>query len=295
MHGTNSSWGGNWTEQKLETFEKYVNAYLTIMNNVRDKYNQKLIYFDGFAGSGSRKSDTNTELYNELFPQDDFSKNPYKGAAERVLGIKQRGFDYYYFIDKDEESNKKLELKLQSYQTAEKKLIFRTGDANIQIVRLAEALNNNKKYKALVLLDPFGMQIDWSSIEKLKETSCDLWILIPSGVIVNRLLDRQGKLTYIDKLKSFFGMEEPEIRKAFYLKETEQSLFGEEEVIRKIDDPINKITEIYLEKLKKLFPYVIQKPLVMYNTLKVPIYHFAFASTNKTAIRIASQIVGGMN
>ena len=108
MHGTNSSWGGNWTEQKLETFEKYVNAYLSIMNNFRDKYNWKLIYFDGFAGSGSRKDATNTELYNELFPEDDFSQNPYKGAAERVLGIKQRGFDFYYFIDKDQESNKKL-------------------------------------------------------------------------------------------------------------------------------------------------------------------------------------------
>ena len=49
-----SSWGGQWTEDKLDAFEKYVNAYLTIMNAFRDKHNWKLIYFDGFAGSGSR-------------------------------------------------------------------------------------------------------------------------------------------------------------------------------------------------------------------------------------------------
>lgn len=34
-----SSWGGQWTEEKLDAFEKYVNAYLTIMNASRDKYN----------------------------------------------------------------------------------------------------------------------------------------------------------------------------------------------------------------------------------------------------------------
>ena len=37
------SWGGSWTEQKLDTFESYVRAYLTIMNTYRDKFHWKLI------------------------------------------------------------------------------------------------------------------------------------------------------------------------------------------------------------------------------------------------------------
>ena len=45
-----SSWGGQWTEEKLDAFEKYVNAYLTIMNVYKERYRWKLIYFDGFAG-----------------------------------------------------------------------------------------------------------------------------------------------------------------------------------------------------------------------------------------------------
>ena len=40
-----SKWGGQWTEEKLDTFAKYVNAYLKIMNSHRDKYNQ---YFGKF-------------------------------------------------------------------------------------------------------------------------------------------------------------------------------------------------------------------------------------------------------
>ena len=37
MASESSPWGGQWTEEKLDAFEKYVNAYLTIMNSFREK------------------------------------------------------------------------------------------------------------------------------------------------------------------------------------------------------------------------------------------------------------------
>jgi hypothetical protein len=37
---------------------------------------------------------------------------------------------------------------------------------------------------------------------------------------------------------------------------------------------------------------VTPKPLEMVNSRNVPIYHFAFASNNATAKKIASQIIG---
>ena len=46
------SFGGSWTEQKLNAFIKYVEAYLTILQ----KYNWQTVYFDGFAGYGKRKN-----------------------------------------------------------------------------------------------------------------------------------------------------------------------------------------------------------------------------------------------
>jgi hypothetical protein len=73
---------------------------------------------------------------------------------------------------------------------------------------LANAMHNDNSLAALVLLDPFGMQVDWKSIELLKGTRTDLWILIPTGVIVNRLLDRKCELTHAEKLTSFFGKDE---------------------------------------------------------------------------------------
>ncbi|MDZ7846333.1 MAG: three-Cys-motif partner protein TcmP [Owenweeksia sp.] len=204
-------WGGPWTERKLEAFAKYVRSYLTIMN--RNRY-WKTIYFDGFAGSGSRKQ-KESDLHHQLSIAPEEEKL-YRGSAERVLQLPNPlVFDYYYFIDTNESSLKKLKKHLTEMPEAlNKKLEFRPGNANEALNQLAGALRQIKpSYAALVFLDPFGMQIDWSSIAALKETRTDVWILIPTGVIINRLLDRKGELKNLKKLESFFGLTEEEIRK----------------------------------------------------------------------------------
>ena len=291
-----SSWGGAWTEEKLNAFEKYVNAYLTIMNRYRDQNDWKLIYFDGFAGSGSRQESAPEEgnqlmldLINEHHVTAD-ELSPYKGAAERVLNISKKGFDYYYFIDKDEISSKQLKEKLTPIYKG-RKLEFRHSDANTEVKKLATALHNNSKLKALVLLDPFGMQVDWESIERLKGTGTDLWILIPTGVIVNRLLDRKCKLTHIEKLTTFFGKDESFLKEYFYNTRQDSTLFGEVEVVEKMGEPIKRITELYIQQMKTIFKYATEQPLVLRNTRNTPIFHFACASNNQSAVKIAHEII----
>src|SRR3989339_763256 len=139
-------WGGTWTEIKLDAFAKYVSAYLNIM---RKNTYWKTIYFDGFAGSGERKTRDVSPLYQQLMITEQEEKL-YKGAAERVLTLPNNlSFDYHYFIDAKEEKKKK-------------KFFF----------------------SFLFLLHPFGMQINWESIESLRDTRTDIWILVPTGVIV---------------------------------------------------------------------------------------------------------------
>ena len=289
-----SSWGGQWTEDKLNAFENYVKAYLKIMNSYRDKYCWKLLYFDGFAGSGSRTiSADNTRAEESLFAEFNIfeEEDTYKGAAERVLNIEQRGFDSYYFIDIDKESSNKLKQKLSRYEDS-RNLNFITSDANGELHKLADMMRRDKSISSLVLLDPFGMQVDWASIEKFKNTRTDLWILIPTGVIVNRLLDRNGELIHIERLKTFFGKDEDFLREYFYRKRQEQTLFGEIDIIEKIEHPIKRIAELYIQRLGEIFKYVTVKPLVLCNRRHTPIFHFACASNNETAIKIASQIIG---
>jgi three-Cys-motif partner protein len=283
-------WGGKWTLKKLDAFSKYVWSYLSIMK----KYPYwQTIYFDGFAGCGSRKKDK-SELFNQLklTIEDEIV---YKGSAERVLNIKDNlKFDHYYFIDTNKNSVQKLEWKLKSLDISNNKnLVFRAGDANKWLLQLSATLKT-KKYSALLLLDPFGMQINWESIASLKDTRSDIWILVPTGVIVNRLLDRKGELKFLNKLKSFFGLTETQIRNEFYQKRVENTLFGETEITKKVLQPIEKISYLYLKRLNTIWDYTISKPLRLDNNHGFPIFHFAFASNNKNAVKIANQIVKGI-
>lgn len=285
-----SEWGGKWTEKKLEAFSKYVFSYLTIMK--QHPY-WKTIYFDGFAGSGSRKKEK-SELFIQLKLTEE-DETVYKSSAERVLSIKDDlRFDYYYFIDTKKSSIQKLEAKLKSLEISKgKSLAFRNGDANKWLRELSRTLKT-KKYSALVFLDPFGMQIEWESIVSLKGSRSDIWILIPTGVIVNRLLDKKGELKFLNKLQSFFGLNEEQIRNEFYETRIEETLFGEAGISRKVLQPIEKISYLYLKRLNTIWDFTINKPLRLDNNHGLPIFHFAFASNNQNAVKIANQIIKGV-
>ena len=292
MKKIDKSWGGSWTEQKLQAFEKYVNAYLTIMLNQRRKFNgwpQTIIYIDGFAGCGDRffTKDQDTLSFSEL-NIDESEIKVYKGSAERVVKLDKK-FDEYYFIDTDENALNKLKTKIEPHFDEKSKYVFWQKDINAALIESSNYLDNSKV--ALILLDPFGMQLNWESIEKFKNKRVDVWILLPSGVIINRLLDRQGNLKNINKLESFFGITRDEIQKEFYESKKENTLFGEIEINHKVHNAIEKIAELYIKRLKTIWDYVTEKPLVLYNNRNVPIYHFVFASNNKTAKNIASQII----
>lgn len=293
----NKGWGGPWTEEKLDCFEKYVKAYLTIMNTYRDKFDWKLIYFDGFAGCGDReRKKAGEDMAFEIFGSEQIEHedmNVYQGAAERVVRLEQkmRGFDFYYFIDKYEDNITRLELKLSQYDTKGKK-IPRCSDANTQALMLAKTLKEGQgKFKSLCLLDPFGMSIDWNTLVALAGKSIDLWILVPTGSIISRLVKNNGELRFPNKLEEFFGLPEEEIKQRLYVKETKTGLFGEYEEIHKVNNIVQELANLYCEQLGTLFPYVTNDPLVLRNKKNVPIFHFVCASFNMTAVKIAKQII----
>lgn len=205
------------------------------------------------VSSGTWSATAKTTLFDELGISEEETND--RGAAERVLNLKDGlGFDYHYFIDMDAQSIQSLENKLKSLPAAQgKSLNFKSGDSNHWLDELCKALKSSKKFAALVFLDPFGMQIDWESIAQFKGTRSDVWLLVPTGVIVNRLLDRKGELKNIGKLQSFFGLPENEIREIFYQKEVHHTLFGEQEVVKKVLKPIEQIAEVYVRQLKTIW------------------------------------------
>ncbi len=52
---------------------------------------------------------------------------------------------------------------------------------------------NWRSTRAVIFLDPYGMQVDWEIIELIGRTQAiDLWLLFPLGVAVNRLLTKSA-------------------------------------------------------------------------------------------------------
>lgn len=287
-------WGGTWTEQKLEAFTDYVKAYLTIMHKTREKYNgwpQNIIYFDGFAGSGCRNNPNVSDNLQKTLIELNISEeeaNLYKGSAERVLQLDKK-FDKYIFVDSDKTSLEQLKNTLNAKDLCSQNCNFIEGDVNQVLPEYLKTWNNQTV--GLIFLDPFGMQVKWNTIEQLKNKRIDLWLLLPSGVIINRLLDNEGNLKHSELLQAHTGLSEKEIRDKFYTEKQETTLFGEQTVIQKKSDNIRRISDVYIEGLKSIFKYVTQPPLELKNSKNVIIYHFIFASNNSAANKIASQII----
>jgi len=284
-----SKWGGDWTEKKLTAFADYVSDYLAI---IRKKSYLETIYFDGFAGSGERKSNIKSELYHQL-KISEAEEKVYKGSAERVLNLpKNSFFDYFYFSDKDAESLTKLEEKLSAYKDKfVNEFQFREGDSNEHLVELSRTLKREENYTALVILDPFDMKINWESIASLKNTRTDIWILVPTVVIVNILLNKEGELSNFYKLQPFFGISGNEIREYFYNNEDGTIQLDEVDIVKKVTRSINNIAQLYVERLKTVWANVIEEPLCLKNPEGIPVLYMIFASNSTPTLRIAKQII----
>ena len=292
--GDYKKFGGEWTEKKLRVLGKYIRAYLTIMKGNKKKYGWRTVYIDGFAGFG--KSETiNKEDYC-LIPFDDVKTKTYEGSVFRVLNITKSEpdlfFDRYVFIDKNREYINKINelINKENLDVKEAKIYTIEGDANEALMVILKDLENTK-LRGFLYLDPFGISVDWDMMKKLEKTKVDLWILIPSGQAISRLLPRKGLTREIKSLEKFFGLTKQEILNEFYTEKKHATLFNKEHVItQRIEDVNSKIISLYQRKLKSI-GYLVSNALALKNSKNSTIYHFMAASKNDVAIKIADDII----
>ncbi len=293
---TSHTFGGGWTEQKLERLQKYLKAYTTIFTRNKRAQNLIPIYVDAFAGTGYRTSPLqlteSLKLFEELTePEVD---NFLKGSAHLALEVGP-SFQKYIFIERNPSHAGELQ-KL--------KAIFPQKQSNIQIIQ-SDANNwlkdwcrstDWRTHRAVVFLDPYGMQVEWTLIEALAKTKAvDLWILFPLGMAVSRLLtrEREPPPAWEQALTRVFGTED--WRKEFYSHKTEPTLFGDIDVTVKEAD-FAKIGTFFVNRLKTVFSEVAENSLPLRNSRNTALYLLCFAAGNpkgaKTAVKIAQHILG---
>lgn len=273
--------GGDWTKIKIEILVEYAKAYLNIMKSRRF---YKLLYFDGFAGSGFIIKDNKTDV------------NITVGAARRIIELDDPiSFDSYYFVEKDPKNFKLLEENTKAI-FPNKEIHAVCEDCNKKIVDMANFLRNpqNKNYRTLAYIDPCGMQVEWRSIEALRGLPIDMWVLVPTGLGVNRLLKNNGQISeaWLDRLEVFLGLNRSEIENKFYKKM--DSLFPNITLVQKDSDAIEKSAKLYRSRLKEVFKFV-SKPYELKNSTSSVMYHLFLTSNNEAAVKIGDDIVKKFN
>jgi three-Cys-motif partner protein len=269
-----NQFGGSWTEQKIEMVVAYAKAYLVIMEKQEWA---KTMYFDGFAGSGTIETEETEEI---------------KGTALRILDIVEPcPFDLYYFVELNEAHKISLEKRIQENYFGRNAHVV-NADCNEKIINMATFLKSNKKFRALVFIDPYGMSVNWSSIEALAGLGVDLWILVPTGLGVSRLLKNDGNISeaWLLKLEKFLGLSQEEIKNHFYKKIEQNTLFGLETSYEKEKDTVNKAGDLYKQRLNSIFKFV-SESFVMKNSMNSIMYHFMMATNNPTALKIANEVI----
>lgn len=287
---TKQQFGGDWTADKLERVRKYLSAYTKIMSS-RTYF--RTFYLDAFAGTGYNavKQDDQTTL---LFPEfaESETKQFLEGSVRIALRVEPR-FNKYVFIEKDPQRFGELESLKTEFSVLQNDIEIVNSDANLYITNFCRQMRNNDR--AVLFLDPFGMQVPWQTIVTIAHTQkIDLWYLFPLGVAVNRLLKRDGNINqgWRHKLDEIFGASD--WFETFYRIETQPTLFGEESSIKKVAD-FNLISRYMVSRLKTIFPGVANNPLELKNSRLNTLYLLCFASSNPkgstTAIKIAQDIL----
>jgi three-Cys-motif partner protein len=288
--------GGEWTREKLERVSKYLKAYTTIFHaNERARY-FTTYFVDAFAGTGDR-IDSNIPEPSET-PLLELESDPewvelQKGSSRIALEV-EPGFDRYLFIEHSKKRIAELEKLKVLYPGRASNVLIEHGDANTVLTNWCRQ-TDWQSHRAVVFLDPYGMQVNWSTIEAIAATrAIDLWILFPIGQAVNRLLvnRKPPPENWANALTRTFG--EDAWRHRFYKKSVQQSLFGDEELETKTAD-FADIEAYFLERLSSVFESVAKNPLLLFNSRGTPIYLLCFAVGNEkgapTAVRMAQDIL----
>jgi three-Cys-motif partner protein len=156
--------------------------------------NWSLHYVDAFAGQGKQQlklvaSDSDAQSENQASfdlidqAEDETRLEFLEGSALRALKVSdeaRRGFDQFIFIEASRKAKEKLAQRaLVEWPAQAAKIKLLKDDANDAIVDYVKNTNWSKT-RALVFLDPFGLQVRWRTIEELAQTrACDVWYLFP--------------------------------------------------------------------------------------------------------------------
>lgn len=178
------AFGDEHTRRKLETVEKYLRAYTTALK----QQSFQLLYVDVCAGSGASIPRSAQSDRGEATGQQKLLDAPANapdtdqiivGSAIRALGV-HPPFDRYLLNDVKKSNVDALRAKIEvEFAHLQDRVSLSQFDANRLLLDLCKT-TNWRTTRAVVFLDPFGLQIKYSTLLELARTNAvDVWYLVP--------------------------------------------------------------------------------------------------------------------
>jgi len=260
---------GYWSEVKLAIIKEYAHAYSTIMAAAeRGPLRNRHIYIDGFAGAGIHISKNTREFVS--------------GSPLNALLV-EPPFSEYHLID----LNKGKAANLRELTRDRPDVHVYEGDCNpILLDRILPKVQFSTYRRALCILDPYGLHLDWKVIEKAgKLETVDMFLNFPVMDMNMNVLWRNPDAVdagQARRLTRFWGDES--WRQAAYT--TDSNLFGFEE---KVDNAA--VAEAFRKRLIEVAGFKnVLSPMPMRNDQGGIVYLLFFASAKNTANKIANDI-----
>ncbi len=285
---------GPWAREKLTCLGKYLSAYTTILRKQRFK---GYFYIDAFAGPSRLKvREGHEEDAAQQFliepgehAPDDAGKVEYIKGSPRVALQIEHPFTRYVFIELNKERVKQLEQLAQEANEKGLDIRVRQQDCNEYLTELLQKGRGSwNNWRGVIFLDPFGMQVPWSTVAAIGKTrAIEVFINFPVGMAIQRLLKRNGQFSPHEqaKLDSYFGTDE-----WFHLLyRKKQDLFGDGGV-DKLQNAGDRLVRWYRKRLKEAFGHVSMAREVQSTTGR-PLYYLIFAGPHKTGAKIADHVL----
>lgn len=247
--------GGVWTEIKLKALTEYLDFYQKALRNMPFE----TWYIDAFAGTGDRHAELQKGGIFEGAPIEQLDII-LDGSARKALQI-DPPFDHYWFSEQHRGRAAVLASLRDEFGVDVR--VQRT-DANAALQELFRTAPwsggpRSGRQRGVVFLDPYGMSVDWHTLEVLAATKrVDVWYLFPRKAVVQQLAhDIRG----VDankryKLAQIFGSDDWE-RQFYQQRPPQGSLFDvlPTSELRRAASP-EQISAFARKRLKTLFCYV---------------------------------------
>jgi len=261
---------GYWSELKLEIVEKYGAAYTKAFSGTGR--NLKKYYIDAFSGAGVHLSKR--------------TKSQIEGSPSRALKVSPP-FDAFYFIDMDAGKT----ANLQQLCRGRTDVHIHTGDANTYLTKeLLPTIHYDKFNRALCLLDPYGLHLDWEVLLQAgRSRAVDMFLNFPvmdmnrNAIWRNHEQVPQGGL---ERMTRFWGDES--WRQAAYIESPQWNLFSRPDLIKQDNDAIVSSFRVRLNKVAGFA--LVPEPLPMRNSSNAVVHYLFFASQKAVASTIIEDI-----